>query len=305
MSQRRIQVIINPASGANQPILNTLNDVFKDQGVDWQVSVTHQVGDGERFARQALDDGVDLVAVYGGDGTVMEVARGMLDSPVPLAVLPGGTGNAVCAQFGIGQQLRPAVALIADDKAEVRAVDVGQTSDGAIFLLRAVMGVAAEMSAGASRELKDQFGVLAYVASTVEAVTQSQAAHYKLDIDGETVETEAVACVIANIGTIGKLGIRLSRHILPDDGLLNVLLIKPGLQGLLNTAVEVAPMNISEWVERDVSLHHFMGQRIRIETEPARALYLDGETYPGEEPYEIHIRQEALRLLVPQASAMV
>ncbi len=65
----RVHVVVNPASGKDEPVLNTLNDVFREHGVTWDVSVTHRYGDAADQARAAIADGVDLVAAYGGDGT--------------------------------------------------------------------------------------------------------------------------------------------------------------------------------------------------------------------------------------------
>jgi diacylglycerol kinase family enzyme len=59
---RKIHVVVNPASGQPQPILNTLNSVFHPLGIDWDVFLTKESGDAERFARQAAAAGVDVVA---------------------------------------------------------------------------------------------------------------------------------------------------------------------------------------------------------------------------------------------------
>ena len=102
---QRVHVVINPASGQNQPILNVLNDVFHSAGVKWDVSLTHQAGDAARQAREAAASGVDLVAAYGGDGTQMEVANGLMGTGVPQAILAGGTGNAIAHELGLPVKL--------------------------------------------------------------------------------------------------------------------------------------------------------------------------------------------------------
>lgn len=89
---RRVHVVINPASGKDQPILNTLNDVFHQHGVEWDVSITHKYGDATAQAKDAIARGVDLVVGYGGDGTQHELANAVIGTETPMAVLPGGTG---------------------------------------------------------------------------------------------------------------------------------------------------------------------------------------------------------------------
>src|SRR5689334_18509397 len=90
---KRIHVIVNPAAGKDTPILGTLNKTFADTGIDWDIFVTKGAGDAHRLAKEAASAGVDAVAVNGGDGTVMEVASGLMNTNVPLAILPGGTAN--------------------------------------------------------------------------------------------------------------------------------------------------------------------------------------------------------------------
>ena len=97
----KVHVVINPAAGQDEPILNVLNDVFHAAGVDWENSLTHKSGDATRLAAEAAASGVDLVAAYGGDGTQMEIANGLLGTGVPQAILPGGTGNAMAHDLGI------------------------------------------------------------------------------------------------------------------------------------------------------------------------------------------------------------
>jgi diacylglycerol kinase (ATP) len=135
-----------------QPILNVLNDVFHSAGVEWDLSITHKGGDATRQAREAAASGVDLVAAYGGDGTQMEVANGLLGTGVPHAILPGGTGNAMAHELGVSLNLREAAQLIVSSRKR-RAIDLAQSNER-VYMLRAYTGVPAESAA--SREEKDK-----------------------------------------------------------------------------------------------------------------------------------------------------
>src|SRR5512134_1855301 len=112
-----VHVIINPGSGQPKPILHTLNAVFRPRDIEWDISLTRKSGDAERFARQAAENGADIVAAYGGDGTVMEVARGLMGLETPLAIFPGGTANLMAVELGIPKDLAKAVAVAADEDA--------------------------------------------------------------------------------------------------------------------------------------------------------------------------------------------
>src|SRR4051794_19444696 len=125
MSDQRIDnvfVIINPASGQDRPILGILNRVFHAAGINWEVGLTKQSGDALRMAREAVIAGADVVAVYGGDGTVMEVATGLSGSDVPLAIFPGGTANVMAVELGIPGALEEAVALVCGEARQCRTI---------------------------------------------------------------------------------------------------------------------------------------------------------------------------------------
>ena len=102
---KHIHIIINPAAGKDKPILNTLNAAFSGSDIDWNIKITHKFGDAARLAKEAAADGVDLVAGYGGDGTQLEVANGLFRTGVPMAILPGGTGNAMAFELNIPREL--------------------------------------------------------------------------------------------------------------------------------------------------------------------------------------------------------
>ena len=174
----RVHVVINPASGKDEPILNTLNDVFREHGVEWDVSVTHKYGDAGEQARAAIADGVDLVAGYGGDGTQHEIANAVVHAArhegreVMMGVLPGGTGNGFARELGIPGKLRDAVVLLCTSR-NTRAIDVGRLSAWArprrtTGTSSSACYVGVEPEEQTSREQKDKYGVFAYAVNMAQ-----------------------------------------------------------------------------------------------------------------------------------------
>ena len=126
---KKIHIIINPASGQPQPILNQINDVLYPAAVAWNVSITNQSGDAVRFTRQALEDGAEVVGAYGGDGTVMEVAQAVQGGEIPMAILPGGTANLMSVELGIPKDLAKAAQIMIDPESQIRCIDMGQVGE--------------------------------------------------------------------------------------------------------------------------------------------------------------------------------
>ena len=292
---QNIHIIINPASGNNEPILNRLNDVFKNSSLKWQVSITQKVGDGEKQAQEAIKNACDLVAVYGGDGTVLDVASGMINQDVPLAILPGGTANALAAELGVAANLETAAKLILSDNARIRKIDVGKVGER-YFLLRIGMGMIAKFSEIVTRELKDQFGIAAYIIGGIEAMTEPQFVDYQLTIDGEYIETQGTACLITNATALGMMNMQLSKHVVIDDGLLDVFIINNDVKSILGIAGSIAQIE-----PLAVSLQHWQGSKIHIETKPSQGLYGDGENEPfAQTPSDVYLLSNALSLLVSE-----
>lgn len=297
-SFRHIQVIVNPAAGNNEPILNTLNDKFKEYGVKWDARVTHEEGDGERLAREAVAAGADLVASYGGDGTVGEVARGLASSGVPLAVLPGGTANALAMGLGIPFNLPGAVDAIF--RSRVEAMDLGE-ANGRTFVLRADMGLSTKMAQQASRELKDRFGVVAYAISGLQAISQPETVVYQLTIDGQEIEAEGVACIVTNHNELGAMGLKFVPNVRAGDGLLDAFVVKDTISVFAAAAAQLAGVEAED--QEPQGLQHWQGKHFTVHAARPQAYSLDGDLV-GESPLTVRVLPQVLRILVPENESL-
>ena len=289
---KRIHVVINPAAGHDEPILNVLNDVFHPAGVKWEVSITHASGDATRLTRAAVAAGVDLVAGYGGDGTQMEVANGLLGSGIPQAILPGGTGNAMAHDLQVPINLKQAAELIVSSTKR-RAVDLARIGDR-VFMLRAYTGLSAEDAA--SREKKDRLGQLAYIQSTLKFLTHISPTHYRASVDGEVIEGNPLICFILNAGSIGGvLGIDLPKigEVSVSDGCLDLYAVTKGVQPLRAVSHHLFHIGDSQ-----AGIYHWRGKEITLEADPPQDVWIDGET-GGQTPFTTTAIPQALEIVVP------
>jgi diacylglycerol kinase (ATP) len=289
-----VMVIVNPAAGQVAPDLKLFNKVIHQAGLEWELEVTNTFGDGARLAARAVAGGASLVAACGGDGTVMDVAAGVLGSQVPMAILPSGTGNVLAKELAIPMDLPSACALMVDPAAVQRPIDLGVTNDR-WFLLRLGVGLEAEVVRATDRSLKDRLGLLAYIAATVQAWTQMPTAHYHLELDGEPQEMDGLAVMIANAAALGIPGLTLSPQVRIDDGLLDVFVVRrPDLAELAAFAATFTNSPPSA-----ATLPHWQVRTVKIDAFPTHGVEADGEAL-GVTPVEASVVPGALKVIVPK-----
>jgi YegS/Rv2252/BmrU family lipid kinase len=290
---RQIHVIINPASGQNEPILNVLNSVLRPAEIKWDVFITNEAGDARKYAQQAVAAGVDAVAVYGGDGTVTEAASGLIGSNMPLAILPGGTGNVMSIELGIPGRLEDSIALLCDATQGSRLVDMGMVGDKP-FLGHVAVGLEADMHQAADRTMKDRLGFLAYPIAALQALIDRPVSRYTLILDEEKVEMDVLDCMVTNMGSIGVLGATLANNISVSDGLLDVILIRKADVASLGELVG----SMTGLTDPANLLPHWQVRKVSITADPPQKITADGEVL-GDTPVEISILPGAIRVIVP------
>lgn len=295
---RLIHVIINPVAGKGQPVLKVLNAAMQVAGVEWEVFVTKAAGDCHNFVKQAVEAGVDQVIVYGGDGTIMEAASALLGTDIPLAIIPGGTGNVMSAELRIPADLVEACALAVDPEANLRSIDLGRIGEKYTFMLRAGVGLEAAMVEGANRELKDRVGSLAYAISGLQALSDPPVARYRLELDGEQMFVEGLTCIVANSGNVGVPGMYLAPNIDVSDGLLDVIVVRsidlPALASLLASVVG--------GMENPEKLAHWQAKEITLASDPVQKVQVDGEIL-CETPFTVQVVPQAVKMIVPSQAA--
>jgi YegS/Rv2252/BmrU family lipid kinase len=294
---KHIHVVVNPASGKNEPILNTLNDNFHPAGVTWSVSVTNAYGDAMRQAREAAKSGADIVVSYGGDGTVMEVVNGLMGTGVPMGILPGGTGNVLSIEVGIPQTLAEAAQVIVSKDSTVRQIDVGQCDaasweESRYFLLRVASGFDAQRINMTSRELRDKYGRMAYFIGALQAVPESKAVRYTFTLDGEDMEVEGFTCLVENAGNMGIPGVSLASDVSISDGLLDVFCVYNLDFNSLTSAIK----SITNQPLDPESFQHWQGREVTIASDPPQPVVGDGEKW-GETPVTVKVLPGAIGVI--------
>jgi diacylglycerol kinase family enzyme len=292
-----VHVIINPASGKDAPILNILNRCFAEHDIDWRASIMYRGGDGQRLAREIAQRGqTDLLLAYGGDGTVREVGNGLHGHRLPLGILPGGTGNSIAQEMGIPGALQPALDFICRGESRVQPLD-GIWANEELFFLRADVGISSRVLENADRASKNRFGNFAYVIAGLRALGDIQDIPFELQVNGQRIQEQGAACVVANMGRIGSVPVDFGERVTWDDGQMDVFLVKrdfPTVMGMLASVARVTDL-------ADV-LAHWRCQQFSILGPPGQPVKCDGEP-AMQSPVHFKMAPAALRVMVPAGDA--
>lgn len=263
-----------------------------DQSIfDYSISYT----DGAHHARNIAAENigkVDIVIAVGGDGTVNEVASGIVGSNTVLGVLPYGSGNGLSRFLGVPMDPEKAIQNI--NHWHVEAIDAGQ-ADGKWFFNMAGMGFDAHIAEVFSRDGKR--GFFTYVKSSFREVMNYKADKYQLNIDGKLYEREAFMLSIANSSQYGN-----NAHVSPEasvqDGLLDVCIIKPFP---LWRFPELGVRMFTKTATGSKYLEIIKGKNIIINRAHEGPMHLDGEPRIAGATVEVKVVPASLRIIAGQS----
>ena len=216
------RLIVNPTSGQGDHV-ERVRRLAREY--DFTVRETSHAGHAIELAEAAADDGVDLLGVCGGDGTVHEVVRGVVAADAlesrTLAILPAGTANIIATDLGI-PDLREGFEVAVSG--HTRRLDLGVAADEP-FLMSTIAGLPAEASAAASPELKERFGTFAFVIEGFKESRRFDGLAVEIDAIDETDEFiwsgEVLSLLIGNLRGVDGTG-----QANAEDGLLEVAIVE-------------------------------------------------------------------------------
>lgn len=269
-------VIVNPAAGS-RPVDR---DSVREQralverafavGVTADIRFTEYPGHATTLARDAVDRGVDLVVVWGGDGTVNEAVQALAFTGVPLAVVPAGSGNGLARELGVAA--RPAQALAQALEAPFRVFDVGEIA-GRFFANLAGVGLDAAIAHAFNARRGRTRGLATYAWLSVREICRYDASRYTIELDDETLDERATLVALANSAQYGN-GARVAPDARPDDGWLDLVVVRAaGPLATLWRARRLFDGRIAD--EPGVTTRRV--QRVRITTHGPLRVHVDGE----------------------------
>lgn len=295
----RALVVLNPAAGQEDParVRRQIGGALAVRGASFDLVETGGEGDAERFAREGVARGYRAVLAAGGDGTIAEVITGLAGSPVPLGIIPHGTGNQLAANLGIPSDVEGAVEVAVNGVPT--PIDIGQLSDGRYFALMAGAGWDAEVMSSCTRELKDRWGFAAYLFAGLRSSVAPPSALFRITADGQEIEVRAATVLVANAGqlfhALFPVEVRIAPGVSFHDGLLDVCIFAP--RGLTDVAAMLWRVARRQY-QGDERMIYLQAREVRIETDPPIITQVDGDL-AGQTPLAARAVEGGVRVLLP------
>lgn len=297
----RVCLIVNPVSGAHngRPALvrrqtDEAVSTLRDLGAEVELRFTESRGHATRIAAAAAAAGTDVVAAWGGDGTMNEVAAALAGSPSVLAVVPAGSGSGLARALGVPLNWRKAIALALGG--DTRPIDVGAI-DGRTFVNVAGLGLDAHIARvfNDDRQVRPgRRGLAAYVRITLREFFRYEPLRCRVAVGGDQIDGTVLMVALANSPQYGN-GARIAPAARLDDGEVDVVVVRATspVKDLLR-----ARRLFDGSIARDAGAVLRRAPRVVIDAERALEFHTDGEPYQGGSRLEVEMRPRALLVRV-------
>jgi diacylglycerol kinase (ATP) len=288
----RIALLTNPTSGKGRGgrISGSVAPRLRDAGFEVLEMAGRDADEALDLARMAVNDGVDILAVVGGDGMVHLAVQALAGSSTRLGLVPAGTGNDVARYLDLPRKdVHAATDILIGGKE--RTIDLARVG-ARYFVTVLAAGFDAKVNERANQMTWPR-GQMRYNLATVAELRTFRPIPYVLDLDGEQHRFDAMMVAVGNGPSFGG-GLRITEGALLDDGLLDVVVIRPMSKTEL---VRTYPKLFKGTHVLHPEYRHYPARKVTIAA-PGVVAYADGERI-GALPLTVEVVPQALTVLVP------
>ena len=293
MKTKKITIIVNPASGKKDSILWSLNKALHK--LNWDIKITHAKNDAFNFAKELLKSKPKILGVYGGDGTVTEVAQALYKTNIALFIIPGGTNNVIAKELGISTDVDEALSAFIKNNYKIEKIDMGLFRNKP-FILRIETGLIAEVVKNTKRGSKSKYGQLSYAAQLLPQLKKLKENKYVLYLDDkEKLCVSGISLVVANVGNVGIEGYSIISKSNVKDGFLEIVLFK---NQPLNTLLSWIKSTASNKKPKG-AIKHWKAKKVKVIFENRQTIIFDDQ-HLKVKTIEAEISPSALQVVVPK-----
>ena len=290
-AEKKILFIVNKYAGIgnSSDLEQTIQNACKKNNATCSIEITQRKGHAIDLAKEAGDKGFDEVVAVGGDGTINEVARGLIQSNIPMGIVPRGSGNGLARHLGIPLRITEAIDQIFDSW--ILSMDVFKVN-GKLSLN--VSGIGFDGHITNLFGVKSTRGLIGYVMLTVQEFLKFKEFETEIFVHGNLIKRDAFIVAIANSSQYGNNAL-IAPSASVCDGLLHINIVKK----IPLFRLDFLYSFFSGQLESS-SLCEFMeAPSLKIRTAKPIDYHVDGEPCGLNDTFDIELIPAALHVLVP------
>lgn len=293
VDKQKVVFIVNPFSGTSdkQNFSTVVAEYIDNLRYDYLIQYTQAPGHAITLAKQCVEAEVDIVVAVGGDGTINEVATGLVESNTALGIIPAGSGNGFALHLGMSRDLKKAIRQI--NKGKVRRID-SCFLNGLFFINVAGLGFDAKVAYHTKTDSKR--GFVNYLKRTLQLSSKYAAEELTIELDGKIIEGKYAAAVIANASRYGYV-FTVAPLAKLNDGLLDVILFKDTF--VPRYFVE-AYRFVNNSIHKSSITETYTAKHIKITSKNQSYFHLDGEGHEKATHFEIKVVPDSISILTPE-----
>ncbi len=292
MSKRKVIFIVNPKSGTTSkdvmPLL--INKNIDKEKYDVEIIFTEYSGHATEIAQKCVEDSVYIVVAVGGDGTVNEVARALVESNTALAIIPCGSGNGLARHLMLPMNVKGAIDVI--NSGLIHDLDYGIINEHPFFC---TCGMGFDAFISQKFATAGKRGPLTYIENVLKEGLTYEPETYELTLDNnETEPYKAFLISVANASQYGN-----DAYIAPQasmsDGFLDVVIMEPFD---LIEAPQVGIDLMNKTLNKSSKIKCFKAKDIKIKRANKGVIHYDGDPIEAGKDLHIQLRQHAIKVVV-------
>lgn len=291
MNKKKIIFILNPISGtvSKAGIPDLIEERLDKEKFDCRIAETKYAGHATELAQQAARQGIDIVVAVGGDGTVNEVGRALVNTKTAMGILPCGSGNGLARHLNLPMNLKKCIDILND--CDIHTLDYGLINRHPFFCTCG-MGFDAFISMKFAEAGKR--GPITYMQKILEEGLSYQPETYEIEDEEGTRRYKAFLVSAANASQYGN-----NAYIAPQasmsDGLLDIIIMEPFD---LIEAPQVAIELFNKTLDKNLKIKTFRASHIHIHRKSEGIIHYDGDPVMADADVDISIVPKGINIIV-------
>ena len=302
MSSFDVAIVYNPKGGsASASTVNTLVKLFESRGCKVEkLSTTPEPGSATKLARSAASRGAKLVIAFGGDGTICQVAEGLIGTDAAMAAYMGGTGNLFARTYTSRLKPEMFVNMVLDgtpqpvDMIRLDYVDIHGVEHNRLFMTCLGIGPLSD-SILVSQNVKRIFGKLAYVFGVARASLSLNPVRCSLILDDQGRQRDMEASIVAIANVLPPNMTLISRGCNASDGLMDTTFVTARNFFDLLPLVGWLPLGSPE---RSRHYGRLRTPSLKIKTERPVVPNIDGDSSPATTELALNVVPGAVKMVL-------